>query len=94
MWSRFQVGSHIPLPNRTAMMLCTVSLPRKWSIRKNWLSSACCRIRAFNARADGRSDPNGFSITTRRNTPSFCCSNPALPSPSITVPKNRAATAQ
>ncbi len=28
-----QIGSNIPLAKRIAMMLCTVSFPRKWSIR-------------------------------------------------------------
>ena len=39
MWSRFQMGSTMPFANRKARMFCTVSLPRKWSIRKTWVSS-------------------------------------------------------
>ena len=41
-WSmklRFQIGSNSPLANRNARMFCAASLPRKWSIRKIWLSS-------------------------------------------------------
>ena len=41
MWSmklRFQIGSNSPLANRKARMFCAASLPRKWSIRKTWLS--------------------------------------------------------
>ena len=40
-WSmkfRFQIGSNRPLAKRKARMFCAGSLPRKWSIRKIWLS--------------------------------------------------------
>ena len=33
MYSRRQVGSNMALAKRTAMMLWTVSFPRKWSMR-------------------------------------------------------------
>ena len=36
---RFQIGSNRPFANRNASMFCAASLPRKWSIRKIWLSS-------------------------------------------------------
>ncbi len=42
---RFQIGSNSPLAKRNARMFCAASLPRKWSIRKIWLSSntSCSR---------------------------------------------------
>jgi hypothetical protein len=39
MKSRFQIGSKRPLAKRNARMFCAASLPRKWSMRKIWLSS-------------------------------------------------------
>ena len=48
------------------MMLWTVSLPRKWSIRKIWSSCSVRWMSAFSSRAESRLWPNGFSITTRR----------------------------
>ena len=38
---RFQIGSNRPLAKRNARMFCAASLPRKWSMRKIWLSSEC-----------------------------------------------------
>ena len=62
---RFQTGSNNPLANRNASRFCTASLPRKWSIRNTCDSSSTeCTI-ALSSRADRRSDPNGFSSTTR-----------------------------
>ena len=44
MWLRFQIGSNRPLAKRKARMFCAASLPRKWSMRKIWLSSnVSCR---------------------------------------------------
>ena len=34
MWSRFQIGSNMPLAKRSAIRFWTASRPRKWSIRK------------------------------------------------------------
>jgi hypothetical protein len=45
-------------------MFCTVSLPRKWSMRKTWLSSTRA-TRPLSSRAEVRSWPKGFSTTTR-----------------------------
>jgi hypothetical protein len=48
---RFQIGSKSPLAKRNARMFCAASLPRKWSIRKIWLSSktSCSRALSFFA---------------------------------------------
>ena len=48
-------------------------------MRKNWLSSPCFRMRAFRARAEARSLPNGFSMTTRRKAPSVLLQQAGLP---------------
>ena len=71
MWSmklRFQIGSNSPLANRKARMFCAASLPRKWSIRKIWVSSNVLCTKAFSWIAEARSVPNGFSITTRERS--------------------------
>ena len=62
---RFQIGSKSPLANRKARMFSAASLPRKWSMRKIWLSSkvACNASLSFTALA--RSVPNGFSMMMR-----------------------------
>ena len=68
MWSmklRFQIGSNSPLAKRNARMFCAASLPRKWSIRKIWLSSNVSWTVLLSAIALARSVPNGFSMTTR-----------------------------
>ena len=65
MCSRFQTGSNIPFEKRSARMFCTVSLPRKWSIRKICDSSKTPWTIALSARAEARSVPNGFSRMTR-----------------------------
>ena len=68
MWSmklRFQIGSNRPLANRNARMFCAASLPRKWSIRKTWLSRKTPCTWSLSSIALSRSVPNGFSITTR-----------------------------
>ena len=67
-WSRFQIGSNSPLANRSARMLSTDSLPKKWSIRKTWDSSKLFAIVALSARAEARSWPKGFSQMTRAFT--------------------------
>src|SRR5450756_153997 len=46
-------------------MLSTDSLPRKWSILNIWDSSNTACTAAFNACAEARSTPNGFSTITR-----------------------------
>ena len=71
MWSmklRFQIGSNSPLANRNARMFWAASLPRKWSIRKIWLSSNVSCTVSLRAIALARSVPNGFSMTTRERS--------------------------
>ena len=65
---RFQIGSNSPLANRKARMFCAASLPRKWSIRKIWLSSNVSCTWSLSAMALARSVPNGFSMTTRERS--------------------------
>ena len=75
MCSRFQIGSNNPFANRNARMLSAASLPRKWSIRKIWLSSnVACKV-SLSAIALSRSVPNGFSMMMRDPSP-----NPVRPS--------------
>ena len=50
-------------------MFCTSSLPRKWSIRKIWVSSNTEWSSTLRARAESRSVPNGFSRITRTRSP-------------------------
>ena len=77
---RFQMGSKSPLAKRKARMFWAASLPRKWSIRKIWLSWKVRWTWSLRAMADARSVPKGFSITTRDRSTS-----PAAPSVSITA---------
>jgi hypothetical protein len=53
-----------------ARMFCTVSLPRKWSMRKTCDSSKTAWTVSFNERAEPRSVPNGFSMITRARSAS------------------------
>ena len=46
-------------------MLSAASLPRKWSIRKIWLSSKVACSVSLSAIAVARSVPNGFSMMMR-----------------------------
>ena len=62
---RFQIGSNSPLANRKARMLSAASLPRKWSMRKIWLSSNVACSVSFSSIALARSVPNGFSMMMR-----------------------------
>ena len=73
-WSmklRFQIGSKRPFAKRNARMFCAASLPRKWSIRKIWLSSNVSCTWSLSTIALARSVPNGFSMTTREFSTSF-----------------------
>ena len=72
---RFQIGSKSPLANRKARMLSAASLPRKWSIRKIWLSSNVACSVSLSSIALARSVPNGFSMMMREPSASS-----ALPS--------------
>src|SRR5947209_8480246 len=49
---RLHSGSNTPLPKRVTMMLRTVSLPRKWSMRKICGSARQAVIRRFSSRAE------------------------------------------
>ena len=64
-WSRFQSGSKSRLAKRSARMLSIDSLPRKWSIRKTWVSSKVALMTSLRRRADSKSTPKGFSKMTR-----------------------------
>ncbi len=69
-WSmklRFQIGSNSPLAKRNARMFCAASLPRKWSIRKTCDSSNTSWTKSLSRIALSRSEPNGFSMTTRES---------------------------
>ena len=68
---RFQIGSKSPFAKRNARMFCAASLPRKWSIRKIWLSSNVSCTWSLSTIALARSVPNGFSMTTRALSTSF-----------------------
>src|SRR5579875_342443 len=65
MWSRFQIGSNRPLAKRSARMLSTDSLPRKWSIRNTCSSAKTAWTAAVSSWQERRSVPNGFSMMTR-----------------------------
>ena len=71
MKSRFQIGSNSPLAKRNARMFCAASLPRKWSMRKIWLSSKVSWTWSLRMIALSRSVPNGFSMMTRERSTSF-----------------------
>ena len=59
-------------------------------MRKTWDSSNTSSTRRLSSRADARSRPNGFSITTRVSACSQCCSL-AVPSFSTITGKNSGA---
>jgi hypothetical protein len=48
----FQIGSKRGLAKRNAGTVCTVSVPRQWSMRKIWDSSKFDASVAFKLRAD------------------------------------------
>ena len=65
-------------------MFCTVSLPRKWSIRNTCDSSNTSCTDRLSATAESRSCPNGFSRTIR--APWFRPDSPRL----VTMPADAA----
>ena len=72
---RFQIGSNSPLAKRSASTFCAASLPRKWSMRKIWLSSKTSCTWSLSDTALSRSVPNGFSMTTRARSTSLAWSS-------------------
>ena len=78
MKSRFQIGSNRPLANRKARMFCAASLPRKWSMRKIWLSSKVSWTWSLRMIALSRSVPNGFSMMTRDRSTSCASRSVAM----------------